>query len=295
MLVISNEQAIKDQIDREFPFTVDKFPLSGPDGMKTDLYGCFRSDTCENVGGAVKKNYLCHTLDDMKALAIAGMTGFDGAQLRCSWNRGHCLIIEPTKEYRRAVYGTQDAIFPRAIIKAGFGGLKGVDGFAGLHRDACLNLMRLRVAGKVVRMKIKHTTGLMDKINSLVQEFQRLLQSWNGIVDQAVEMNSRELDFRSFIREVYPMPEAPTPRQIVTYDDRILAVIRRVEKERKGFGRLNSSLAKATAWEAYNAIQGYEQHDARRHGRMDYYQRAFLAMETPAVDRAYDLALQMAT
>ena len=28
-----------------FDFSVDKFPLFGPDNMSTDLYGLFRSDT----------------------------------------------------------------------------------------------------------------------------------------------------------------------------------------------------------------------------------------------------------
>ena len=37
-----------------FNFTVDKFPLSGPDGMKTPFYGLFRSDNCQSVGTAVR-------------------------------------------------------------------------------------------------------------------------------------------------------------------------------------------------------------------------------------------------
>ena len=41
-----------------FNFGVDKFPLSGPDGMRTPEYGLFRDDTAEYVASrAVRKGY----------------------------------------------------------------------------------------------------------------------------------------------------------------------------------------------------------------------------------------------
>ena len=43
MSSVSN--SVSDQVRSTFNFTVDKFPLSGPDGMSTPLYGLFRSDT----------------------------------------------------------------------------------------------------------------------------------------------------------------------------------------------------------------------------------------------------------
>ena len=39
-----------DQVRAAFDFTVDKFPLSGPDGMRTPWYAMFRSDNNEVVG-----------------------------------------------------------------------------------------------------------------------------------------------------------------------------------------------------------------------------------------------------
>ena len=39
-----------DQVRSAFDFTVDKFPLSGPDGMRTPWYAMFRSDSNEVVG-----------------------------------------------------------------------------------------------------------------------------------------------------------------------------------------------------------------------------------------------------
>ena len=37
--------SISDQVRSAFDFTVDKFPLSGPENLPTDQYGLFRSDT----------------------------------------------------------------------------------------------------------------------------------------------------------------------------------------------------------------------------------------------------------
>ena len=37
------ESAVLDSVRSKFDFTVDKFPLSGPDSLRTPLYGLFRS------------------------------------------------------------------------------------------------------------------------------------------------------------------------------------------------------------------------------------------------------------
>ena len=35
------DSAVLDSVSSKFDFTVDKFPLSGPDSLKTPLYGLF--------------------------------------------------------------------------------------------------------------------------------------------------------------------------------------------------------------------------------------------------------------
>ena len=42
-----------ESVREAFDFTVEKFPLSGPDGLKTPFYGLFRSDNSKLVGNAV--------------------------------------------------------------------------------------------------------------------------------------------------------------------------------------------------------------------------------------------------
>ena len=67
MQVLSNEVSTK--VSEAFNFTVDKFPLSGPDGMRTPWYALFRSDTESVVGnGSVTSRYVPHQTDDVLAL-----------------------------------------------------------------------------------------------------------------------------------------------------------------------------------------------------------------------------------
>lgn len=285
--------AIRNHIDNSFPFTVDKFPLCGPDNMRTDLYALFRSDNLENIGGAVKENYVPHTLEDIKALAEAAMIGFDGATLDCGWRNGHCLVISPSKDYRRTVYGTKDEIFPRGYIHAGFGGLKGLNGLLGVFRDTCKNLMRPKLAGKIVQANIKHTSGLSDKVDVLVGQFRTLMQSWNTLADHCVEMNRMDVPFATFLEKVFVRPTEVTERQAKSYNQRIQLIVERVQRERNLLGN-PKPIDMVTAWEAYNGVQGYFQHDARRHGKPDYFVRAFDAFDSTEVDRAYDLALELA-
>ena len=58
-----------DSVKAAFDFSVDKFPLAGPDGMTTPWYGLFRSDNGRVVGnGSVTDRYVPHSSDDVMAL-----------------------------------------------------------------------------------------------------------------------------------------------------------------------------------------------------------------------------------
>ena len=83
-----------------FNFSVDKFPLFGPDNMKTDQYGLFRSDTgyIDNVK-SISGRYVPHTTDDVCALVDAASTLFDGeVECKTHWNKGHYVSVAPTKD-----------------------------------------------------------------------------------------------------------------------------------------------------------------------------------------------------
>ena len=89
MSSVSN--SVSDKIRSTFNFSVDKFPLSGPDGMSTPLYGLFRSDNSSLVGSkSVTARYHPHTTDDVCALADAAENAFDDdIDVRCHFRAGH--------------------------------------------------------------------------------------------------------------------------------------------------------------------------------------------------------------
>ena len=60
MTSLSIDNALKTVADK-FSFSVDKFPLYGPDNMATPHFGLFKSDSGECVGKSVSARYVPHT------------------------------------------------------------------------------------------------------------------------------------------------------------------------------------------------------------------------------------------
>ena len=97
-----NATLIGETVRNEFGFSVDKFPLSGPDGLRTPHYGLFRSDTGACIGrNSVSGRYVPHTTDDVLALVEAAGSTFGGVQdVRCFFRHGHYIAVQPTKEFQ---------------------------------------------------------------------------------------------------------------------------------------------------------------------------------------------------
>lgn len=282
--MIATQTMIRETLTQAFPFSVDKFPLSGPDGMNTPHYGLFRSDTSDNVGNAVRAGYTPHTLDDVATLAEAAGIAFGEDSLpriRCHWRNGHYVTIAPSDEFRQSIFGTADNIFPRFIVSAGYGGTA-FSASLGLYRDCCRNLAMLQPAGERVNAKIRHTHSLRPRLAELVRTFQRLAGKWSDVAETARHLDTVEVDLLSFVSEVLG-------------SNRNDAVSRRIYRERQLTDRPLGSLATVTAWEAYNGVQGYVQHETRRRGRPSDMERALAALSDPAVNRAMQHAIALAS
>lgn len=296
---------VSSTVREAFNFSVDKFPLFGPDNMKTDQYGLFRSDTgyIDNVK-SISGRYVPHTTDDVCALVDAASTLFDGeVECKTHWNKGHYVSVAPTKDCRKAIYGTSDNIFPRVVIRGGFDG-KGFHGTMGYWRDACDNLAMMRqVAGTSV--SIRHTSGLRDRMNELVSTFEQLQHGWDNLVVVAERMESRAVNFSEFVREVYA-DRVPTPEQLIiaettkvravtSFENMIEKLMDRVVRERAKTGRMafqTGSSKIVSGWEAFNAVQGYVQHDASaKAGHDSNFARILRASTDSHVKRAEELAL----
>ena len=289
MSVVSD--SVVDTVKSKFDFTVDKFPLSGPDGLKTPLYGLFRSDTMDYVGKPCSKHYVAHQSDDVLALVESAGEAFEGVgDVQCHFRDGHYVSIAPTTAERRAIYGTSDNIFPRFIVNAGYDG-RAFSAIMGFYRDACSNLAMMRqVEGTSV--SIRHGSGLREKMDDLIQTFSVLRESWATLGDVIAELQTREVRMADFLDQIYEQPAEDSKRAKTVHKNRTEAIFRRLSRERftTGRGTMNSQFNVA-AWEAYNAVQGYVQHDKSRHGKPSDFARIIQASNDSAVKKAESLAL----
>jgi len=291
---MSTVLTVADRVRSAFDFSVDKFPLSGPESMRTPFYGLFRSDNQEVVGRPVSRLYVAHQTDDVLALVDAASEAFDGvADVECYFRDGHYVSIQPSQEQRLAVYGTADNVFPRVMIRAGYDG-KAFKASLGYYRDLCRNLSIMRQVRQTT-VSIRHSSGLREKMDDLVRSFQTVKESWATLGDVIQHLEATQVSMVDFLRAVYGEPTAETGRAATVHKNRTEAIFRRLRRERFQSGRPDiGSDFRVSAWEAYNSIQGYVQHDAPRRGRVSAFGRAVAASSDMAVAKAETLALELA-
>ena len=296
MTTISSDQ-VSAKVRDTFNFSVDKFPLSGPDGMSTPWYALFRSDNSKVVGnGSVTDRYVPHTTDDVCTLVDAAGEAFDGnIDVKCHFRDGHYVNIMPTKADRLKVYGERDNVWPRVILQAGYDG-KAFRATMGYYRDACRNLsMMSQVNGTSV--SIRHTSGLRGHMDSLIQTFNTLKDGWKSLTDVITNLQSRDVQMVDFLNAIYPQPaEDASKRAATVHRERTESIFRRLQKERFATGRpaIGADL-KVSAWEAYNAVQGFVQHDAQsKTGFKSDFDRILRASRDANVKQAERLALELA-
>ena len=290
----ATSEAIVETVRAEFDFSVDKFPLSGPDGMKTDIYGLFRSDNSQFIGRPCKKDYVAHQADDVLALVDAASEAFDGVgEVQCHFNHGHYVSISPGKEERRAIYGTADNIFPRFIVNAGYDG-KSFNATIGYYRDVCRNMAMMRqVRGTTV--SIRHGSNLRSRMDDLITTFGSLRESWGSLEKLAVELESRPVRLLEFMNNVYGVPaENAGSNTLGRWEKRQRKIVERVMRERFQTNRPElTANPEVSAWEAWNAIQGYSQHEQSRKGSPSSFARILATANDPFVKKAESAILAL--
>ena len=291
-------QDITTKIKTAFDFTVDKFPLRGPEGMHTPWYAMFRSDTNEVIGkGSVTSRYVPHQTEDVLALVDAASEAFeDEIDVTTHFRDGHYVSIQPTKHERLSVYGNSDNVWPRVIINAGYDG-RAFAATMGYYRDACRNLAMMRqVDGTTV--SIRHTSGLRSHMDSLISTFSVLKESWAGLTDVIQNLQSVDVQMADFLESIYSTPDTDASKRGVTvHRERTEAIFRRLQTERFRTGRQAMSQSDGftvSAWEAFNAVQGYVQHDAQsKKGFKSDFDRILRASRDANVRKAESLVLEL--
>lgn len=290
MNVVSQSVSSTDIIKDAFDFTVDKFPLVGPDNMRTPHYGLFRSDTRECVGRACAKRYVPHKTEDLVAIAEATREAFgDDVETKCHFRDGHFLSMMPGVKYRQSVYGTTDNVFPAVIVKAMFNG-QSFKGTLGFFRDACRNMAMLRQV-KGVNMAIRHTVNLQSNMDILVQDMGNLTSHWDEVKTAILNMEAKTVKLKDFLESVYPEPPVEEKSKHSRHVKRVKAIEDRIERERSETGR-GPHAGSVSGWEAFNGVQGYHQWEStRRAGFTGDFDRILRAMSETAVSRAEEVVL----
>jgi len=283
-----------ESVREAFDFTVEKFPLSDPDGLKTPFYGLFRSDNSKLVGNAVTQRYRAHQTDDVLAITEAAITALEDEdiQVRTHFRNGHYVEYAPSNAERKAIYGTKDNVFPRFLLRAGYDG-RAFTVTLGYYRDLCLNMSMLRSVGKSVYRSIRHTSSLRTKMDELISDFATLGKGWDQLTKAIERMESRDIILTDFLDILYGKPDPDSKRSVTVHKNRTESIVRRLMRERVVSGRpqLGSDFS-VSGWEAYNAVQGYVQHEAtRKQGFNSDMDRIILAAKDSSVTMAEQIIL----
>ena len=283
--------SIVDRVRNFFP-DVTKAQLFSPDMKPTPHCGLFRNDTGDCFGPAVSEGYELHTTDDICALVEASepVLGECG-DVQLGFRDGHYVSIQPTKEHLITVH-KNDTVFPRLIVTAKYG--MAFTATIGLYRVVCSNLTIFnKVAGTTVR--IRHTSSLRSKMADLIEDFQLLKHGVGNLETTIKEMADRKVRLADFLDGIYGTPlQGATERSITMHRNRTESIVRRLMREQVALGEGSDDLGMVSAWSAFNAVQGFIQHDSRRKGKPGDFDRAIMALSDPKVLQAQHLALTMA-
>jgi hypothetical protein len=280
-------KTICDRVRDAFPFSVDKFRLTGPDNLKTPHYGLFRSDSLECVGNAVSSGYVPHNTLHVCQLVEAAQDAFQtDCEITTTWKDGHVVIMRPSNVQRLAVFGT-DTVWPRLSINAGYGG-SAFSASLGFYRDVCRNLAMFRqVRGTSV--SIRHTESFNSKHEKLVDKFSQLLSAWNNVTEKIETMSQKQVVISEVLRDMYPETNDMTKRAQTNRGNEISAIVGRIIDERSKLGLGPIVNQTVSAWELFNGVQGYVQHNARRRGDVTPIDRALASWDDRRVTRIEEL------
>lgn len=289
-----NLQEILDHVREQFNFKVDLVPLFGIAGIDpmtprpTSWYGCFRDDTNEPLGASVSGSYTPHQTDDVIALvdAAIGAFGRGVTEVKTDFADGHNVLVSPSAEWQKTVAG-KDVVYPRLLVSAGYGGTSRLRCSLGLYRCLCENLEMFETIS-ALNFSHKHTSGLLAKIDTIRKSFSGLARSWDSLETTIDRAAARTVSIASTLDRVYGTPaEGASEAVLRNHDERTEAIVNRLFDERNRGGYGLTEAGQATAWELYQAVQGYHLWDATKRGaRHSRLQEALRVSAAPAVRTA---------
>ena len=306
---------VRDEIQSAFDFKVVKKrfltmddPQLGLSFSESDRYGLYRSDTNAHIPGtAVSNSYSCHQTADIvrPAVAIAELFEDDGLEVRCHWRAGHVGALAPTKEAWKVSITEKDVIQPRAILSAGYNGLP-YTLQVGLLRPLCTNLAVFQSIDTAC-FKFKHTLKLHERLDGFNQELEQLREGWRATILRCQQYENTRVWLRPVLEETIGRKfdiDAMSNQEIDRYMKTWNGIVNRIRREAEISQRDQQEVicphrelvtkrdTQVTAWQAYQGIQGWYQHDAGRQNRENLkgnewrFRRALQNLSDKRVSRA---------
>jgi hypothetical protein len=178
------------------------------------------------------------------------------------------------------------------MISAGYDG-KAFRASMGYYRDACRNLSMMRkVSGTMV--SIRHTSNLRPKMTELIDTFEVLKEGWANLQDVITHLEQVDVNIATVLNEVYGKADELEGNKLTRHTNRTEAIVRRILKERFTTQRPTMQNGNVSAFEMYNGIQGYHQHEATRKQSLNNdFDRVLLALNDTSVHKAEDYLLDL--
>ena len=275
-----------------FDFEVKKRPLYDGDMRQTPHYGLERTDTRSFLPNTFKEGYVPHTLEHVKHLTRAYHHAVGGiGSVECAWNHGHVVILRPPSGHTVQIKGY--TVEPTMMLRAGYDATA-VTNRLGLFNYLCMNGLFNLNKDKSMTTSINHNAMMEGRIDDLAESISALANSIGDVLDTVRTAASTKVAMADFLRSVYPLSPEASKRTVQNYEDRVESIIMRLIRERAARGLDTPDCFggnfKTSAFEAYNAVQGYEQHDSRRKGVKNSTDRMVRAVDNKAVRKAASLA-----
>ena len=131
-------------------------------------------------------------------------------------------------------------------------------------------------------------------MNELIDTFGVLGESWETLGDRIQALESTRVGMADVLDRIYGAIPAEIGRGRTVAENRIEKIVGRIFNERLKSGReIGEDANQASAWELFNGIQGYAQHDKSRHGKRTDFERAIMAFSDQHVQKAEKMLLDL--
>lgn len=277
-------------------------------GEPSGTFGCFRNDTWGKVGGTVTKNWQAPTRSQLVQLAMAATQAFDGSEVEVQatiFQNGYSCTVKPTAEYRQEVIKGDD-LWPMLTARMNFGGT-GTDNISlGMCRDMCRNMAMIQSVESYNR-RLRHSRDHGVFMQQAIEDCSELAGGFDSMVEKLREIAARKIDFNQLIGGIFEqrianaqksgrVDEAGNPKLPNQTIRALEAIQTRYNNEAKilGLDTIGATNTEMNAWVAYNAVQGYYQHDANRRAAGNDYEQALVAAGKQEVQIAENMVLELA-